>query len=581
MQRKVRIYQTASLATLALVLVGAQSVFAQPPSAGELPRGYQQLSGKLQPDGQLPAYLQSLRTLFADLDADADGMLSKRDVELHDAIVRAQMRTQAAQPLMRYDIDGDGSVTDSEIRVAVMYEKRSSIATAGARPGASLESISRQMENTIAQLSAKDKNGDGKVTYAEASKADETELQRRLNSENAMSVRVKTALTLDATKNGQLELAAWLAAGEALFRRVDRNADDKLAQEEIVGFWQRPSAPDAAAQSKSIDDILDRMRAYDGKPQAATQSTSKAGCAMPAASAKAQIVLLGAYETQALSSATIGSDDAVVHAGKVVVEPGTQPLYVVIVSHSASIWQFSGAVQRIERVVLSSRETRANGGDPAGVSLVGAVGVPKEKVSFFAKSSCLSPFHEMPSSESVRVGNDLRNLLGRDPDAAFGKYSVTAFNVPSGRIDEIKDRNAGKLVIQGAAPGSVKIEGDASNIIFTAGPSSARDELYRFSPGGVITIDPKSVVSSRPAKTYGVLPQQAGLVQLLASGALKQNNQGEYIVQKQMAFPAGLHGAHSVKFVVPKGVPMPTGDPGHSCVVATTGPVNGAVRCGH
>jgi hypothetical protein len=75
------------------------------------------------------------------------------------------------------------------------------------------------------------------------------------------------------------------------------------------------------------------------------------------------------------------------------------------------------------------------------------------------------------------------------------------------------------------------------------------------------------VVSSVPAARYEVLPQQAGLVQLLASGALKQNSLGEYIVREKIRFPAGLHGAHSVTILVIKGVPYPDGDPGHSCVI--------------
>ncbi|MDP2833699.1 MAG: DUF2339 domain-containing protein [Pseudomonadota bacterium] len=39
-----------------------------------------------------------------------------------------------------------------------------------------------------------------------------------------------------------------------------------------------------------------------------------------------------------------------------------------------------------------------------------------------------------------------------------------------------------------------------------------------------------------------------------------------YVVLGPMAFPAGLNGAHAVSFFVPRGVPRPTGDPGHSAV---------------
>ena len=52
-----------------------------------------------------------------------------------------------------------------------------------------------------------------------------------------------------------------------------------------------------------------------------------------------------------------------------------------------------------------------------------------------------------------------------------------------------------------------------------------------------------------------------------------------YVVLKPFAFPAGLYGGNLATFLVPKGVPRPTGNPGHSTVVdlndetACTGPL--------
>lgn len=39
-----------------------------------------------------------------------------------------------------------------------------------------------------------------------------------------------------------------------------------------------------------------------------------------------------------------------------------------------------------------------------------------------------------------------------------------------------------------------------------------------------------------------------------------------YVVRRAMTYPSGLYGAHAVTFVVPKGVPRPRGEPGHSAV---------------
>lgn len=48
--------------------------------------------------------------------------------------------------------------------------------------------------------------------------------------------------------------------------------------------------------------------------------------------------------------------------------------------------------------------------------------------------------------------------------------------------------------------------------------------------------------------------------------ALPISPTGIYVVQRQMTYPSGLYGAHSAAFIILKGVPRPTGNPGHSAV---------------
>lgn len=55
----------------------------------------------------------------------------------------------------------------------------------------------------------------------------------------------------------------------------------------------------------------------------------------------------------------------------------------------------------------------------------------------------------------------------------------------------------------------------------------------------------------------------------MADSNLERDRQvlrGQYVVQKQFTFPAGLYGAHSAVFYVPRGVARPIGNPGHSSV---------------
>jgi hypothetical protein len=318
-----------------------------------------------------------------------------------------------------------------------------------------------------------------------------------------------------------------------LFRQIDTDQSGIISQQELGDFHAR---------------------------------AERAGCEMPRASEKAKVVVLSSYETEALSSVTLGSQDNVVHAGRVVVEPGSEPLYVIGVSYSPIIWQFSGTVERVERVVLTSSHTGPNTSDAKQPPLAGATGISQERVSFLGKTNCLHYFYETPTSTSLETLAAIRGGVGKEPETVAAKYSVAAFSIPSGRIESRRENKSSMLTIS-KTEGSLKIIGNPSNVIVQAGPSNAKSEMYRFSPGGVIDIDPKAVVSSQPAAKYEVLPRQAGLVQLLASGALQQNRSGEYIVRNKIRFPAGLYGAHSVTFLIMKGSPYPDGDPGHSCVI--------------
>lgn len=55
-----------------------------------------------------------------------------------------------------------------------------------------------------------------------------------------------------------------------------------------------------------------------------------------------------------------------------------------------------------------------------------------------------------------------------------------------------------------------------------------------------------------------------------------------YVVLKSFVFPAGLYGGNLSEFIVPKGVPTPTGNPGHSTVVnLNNGVTCSGPACGH
>jgi hypothetical protein len=193
--------------------------------------------------------------------------------------------------------------------------------------------------------------------------------------------------------------------------------------------------------------------------------------------------------------------------------------------------------------------------------------VPAERVTFLGQSKCIGYFSDTPSSKGAMAAGLVRREAGKDVSVIAARYAVSEISVPSGRIQTAREPNRGRLVIVKEA-GTLTIEGDPRNVIVQTGRGELESEFKRFSPGGVVEIDPKRVVASMPAERYQVLPQQAGLIQLVQSGALERNRSGEFLIKQKIRFPAELTGAHSVKFLLLKGVPMPEGNPGHSAVIS-------------
>ena len=584
--------RVSAVSMLVALLAGPSLAQAPQPSPAPpqvvMSPGYQLLLSRLQTGQTLERYFDVLRAEYSQLDADSDGKITQRDIDLHTLMETIAARTMGVTMVLRYDLDGDGFVTEEEIRRTMRYELRSQRAQAAVRPPGNglnpLELLEKQIDANVQRMMALDTDKDGKVSIAEAGKFSfGGDGAQRAMMPNGLSARTRQALTLDTASKGEVGQAEFQAAGEALFRKIDADSDGKISQQELADYRSQPTfgtgtAPNAGNMYLTLNPAAQerlKAEAENARKNEEAAQAAKAACEMPAASENAKVVLLSGYETDALSSATLGSQDSVVHAGRVNVEPGAEPLYVVISTYSPTIWQFGGAVERIERVVLSSSRSGPNSGDPKLPALAGATGIAADRVSF-VRSNCIGDFSDVPTAASLRSVANVRSRIGRMPDVIVAKYSVGAYNVPSGKMETLRDQSRGPLVIQ-KGQGTLNIVGDAGNVVIQAGPSRARDEMTRFFPGGVTAIDPKTVVATVPVSAYEVLPSQAGLLQLLETGKLTQNAAGEYIVTRKIRFPAGLYGAHSVTFLVMKGAPNPDGDPGHSCVmVEESGDAKGA-----
>lgn len=443
---------------------------------------------------------------FAALDANGDGKLDAADQALHRRIVAATAAANAVALIMAVDLDGDGEVSREEAKTWSEYRRRQSAAggNRGVPLGAAYDIVAQAM------LSA---DRDGGMSYAGA--------------------------------------VAFARARQPASDFFGRDRDQAVQIGDLLGFtgaadtgltidgFRAALAQIQGAVPTSVNSM--QMRQAEQSLRQAEEKRARADrCKMPAASEQAKVMLLSAREGDKFSPVAIGSQATEILTATIEVERGEQPIYLVVKTIRGTLWRFTGATERLERVVLHASEAGGAEVNPRQTPLVGATGVPKEKLTFLTDMSCLEYFSRVPSIEATLAAGVVREGAGREP-SIFAGYRVGGFVVPSGKVIE---------AVSGA----------------TIDPPISSD------------IDPAQVVASLPPVRFEVLPGDLGLHQLEKSGALRQIGSHEYLVTQKVRLPAHLGYG---RFLVQRGVPDPEGGRPGLCVVReeTGKPVDGATDC--
>lgn len=367
-----------------------------------------------------------------------------------------------------------------------------------------------------------DADGDGAVSMAEAYEQAKAATQEMAGT--VIDSTLNDMLALDPNGDGRLTADELEAVGRANYTRFDADGDGLFSAGEktVLIEAQRKAASEAAVQ-----------RAF-GR------------CNFEKAAASEKLYLIGSHEAGTLSSVTVAGQDRETETAAVEIEPGSEPLYIVASSYTPMIWRVTGAVERVARFHASAR-----GG-------VGVVGLPKEKLRVVSDGECLPRVYSAGGKEQ-KLPEALTMAFGKPADGVFFSYTAAAVKLPSQTVGADVRTPISKP--RGERP-------PLSLAWLKPTDAETLNALLRFSPGGVVEIDPASVVASSTAERYAVLPQEAGLLQLLQEGSLIRQGNGVYRIDKPVArFPAGLNGAHSVRFVLGKGIPRPAGSPGHSKVL--------------
>lgn len=447
----------------------------------------------------------------------------------------AQIRAAQIHQKLAFDLDNDGTVSREELISAFTARAAGPLQSNGMLIEPTPEQRQTLLQHLIADALKDDSDGNGILDFAEIRAAADRLATRQ--AEQSLQDPTLVPMTLDADRDGVVTRAEYVTALKAVFDEIDTNRDGTV-----------DAAERQAVTAKLMEIESARAMALRAQRIAAEQERTLQGCRLPQLAEGSKLVVFSAYEGRGLSTVSLGDDDVEVSVADVVIEDGEGALDLVLLSYEAQIWRLRGAVGRIGRVIASSYH-RAGPND--ATPRVGVTGVSADKVVVPARSDCLQYFSSEAHAGRPRTLAALATLTKRTPDAVFATYGVSTLSLPSGQLDE-----------KATLPAMIALP--------ASGPATPIwRQMLRFNPSGLIRINPSDVVSPLAARAYAVLPQQAGLAQLVEDGTLTVAANGrDFTIHRKMRFPAGLNGAHSVRFILGRDVPLPEGSPGHSCVMS-------------
>jgi hypothetical protein len=294
---------------------------------------------------------------------------------------------------------------------------------------------------------------------------------------------------------------------------------------------------------------------------------------VPAAPESAQLFILWIHRGAALSSAAVGDLDEETTLATIRVEPGSEPLYVIIPASRGMIFKFEGEVSRITAAVLP--------GSPYTASGSGVIGLDRAKVVFSPRGQCI------PDSSRSRTQQEHAQFW----EAKFGRKAdlITAPEDPAG--GPYAPALATVYLVGGPYPPALatvylpsgKVESGREGRPFRPSRNSERDVWGAFMaqyPRGLVTVDPPTVIAEEPVSAYDVLPSYGGLVQLLRERRLRRIGPRTFsIVRPFPRFPVSVVGSVSgLTYMLDPDAPIPEGDRSGICLVskATEQPLPGS-----
>jgi Ca2+-binding EF-hand superfamily protein len=217
------------------------------PPAPPLQSPEQYLVNLLFAESTLPQFLQALGRDFQGADTDMDGQITQADADIRAEFMRAELRAMYIMVIMRADLDGDGVITEDELRRSLRYETRAmgrrELPSAGPAPASLDPKAEAIIETQMRELMAV--GHDGRVTIAEVAAYAAT-LAAANPGPEFRDPTVPQLLKLVPDGKTALTWDDLVAMGTAFFHKVDTDGNGTVSFQERKAYLVKVEAAKAS-----------------------------------------------------------------------------------------------------------------------------------------------------------------------------------------------------------------------------------------------------------------------------------------------------------------------------------------------
>lgn len=227
----------------------------------------------------------------------------------------------------------------------------------------------------------------------------------------------------------------------------------------------------------------------------------------------------------------------------VVVNSPNKPIVLILGAYEPTIWNVGWSKEtRILAVLVGGYHRQAVAGLEKSIPLL---------VSSYDNRGPCGDFYFTPNN--LAPLNPLsRRIFGRPVDMVF--------SVANGKVAVGEPMLVGATLVTSTETSPASFQDKAAPIAGSAGLEDAvRKGLLRKATAADAEAWSDAVIQNSPQRD---IPPVAG--QGIPKPPKPPIHNNTYVVLKAFTFPAGLYGGYSAFFLIPKGVPKPEGNPGHS-----------------